>query len=323
MNTERPLIRPFKNLDDLEKIVSGIQIKIFPNSDPVKILNGGSYRCEFSELRTLGVTILLNTEIAAITAAIAKIGISAEEVKVVAVVDSSFLRNRKVFELGSISNLGTSYDLATKGAHRDEVLMDRRHGFDVYVQFVLVNDLQPKPLTPYRKGTELARAKFSVNPLPDGDGLSPQPLDSVNRTRLKLPSTTELFIEVDSPLLEMDTCEGNLVIWMNEEIFNLCLSQKSNISEQYLEAAAINALVQIVYLLSAELQNVEIDKIEDKPPMVLNVLEEHFKAQNVKTLLGESSFVSVLKSSPEKIAAVLSGFGKNIEHWKLILDNED
>ena len=323
MNTERPLIRPFKNLDDLEKIVSGIQIKIFPNSDPVKILNGGSYRCEFSELRTLGVTILLNTEIAAITAAIAKIGISAEEVKVVAVVDSSFLRNRKVFELGSISNLGTSYDLATKGAHRDEVLMDRRHGFDVYVQFVLVNDLQPKPLTPYRKGTELARAKFSVNPLPDGDGLSPQPLDSVNRTRLKLPSTTELFIEVDSPLLEMDTFEGNLVIWMNEEIFNLCLSQKSNISEQYLEAAAINALVQIVYLLSAELQNVEIDKIEDKPPMVLNVLEEHFKAQNVKTLLGESSFVSVLKSSPEKIAAVLSGFGKNIEHWKLILDNED
>ena len=299
MNTERPLIRPFKNLDDLEKIVSGIQIKIFPNSDPVKILNGGSYRCEFSELRTLGVTILLNTEIAAITAAIAKIGISAEEVKVVAVVDSSFLRNRKVFELGSISNLGTSYDLASKGAHRDEVLMDRRHGFDVYVQFVLVNDLQPKPLTPYRKGTELARAKFSVNPLPDGDGLSPQPLDSVNRTRLKLPSTTELFIEVDSPLLEMDTFEGNLVIWMNEEI------------------------VQIVYLLSAELQNVEIDKIEDKPPMVLNVLEEHFKAQNVKTLLGESSFVSVLKSSPEKIAAVLSGFGKNIEHWKLILDNED
>ncbi len=323
MNTERPLIRPFKNLDDLEKIVSGIQIKIFPNSDPVKILNGGSYRCEFSELRTLGVTILLNTEIAAITAAIAKIGISAEEVKAVAVVDSSFLRNRKVFELGSISNLGTSYDLASKGAHRDEVLMDRRHGFDVYVQFVLVNDLSPKPLTPYRKGTELARAKFSVNPLPDGDGLSPQPLDSVNRTRLKLPSTTELFIEVDSPLLEMDTFEGNLVIWMNEEIFNLCLSQKSNISEQYLEAAAINALVQIVYLLSAELQNVEIDKIEDKPPMVLNVLEEHFKAQNAKTLLGESSFVSVLKSSPEKIAAVLSGFGKNIDHWKLILDNED
>ena len=28
MSTERPLIRPFKNLDDLEKIVSGINLKV-------------------------------------------------------------------------------------------------------------------------------------------------------------------------------------------------------------------------------------------------------------------------------------------------------
>ena len=203
------------------------------------------------------------------------------------------------------------------------MLMDRRHGFDVDVQFLLVKQLIPKPLMPYRKGTELARASFSVKPLPEGDGLSPEPLDGENRDRLKLSSAIELFVEVDSPLLEMKTFEGNLVIWMNEDLYNLCVSQKSKSSERYLEAAANNALTQLVYLVSAELQNVEIEKIEGDPPMVINVLKNHFDTQNAKSLLGESSFASMLKSSPEKIAAVFSGFGGNVNKWKKMLDGEE
>lgn len=323
MNTERPLIRPFKNLDDLEKIVSGIQLRIISNSDPVNLESGQTYRSEFSELRSLGLSILLNSEVSAIKNAIQKIGVGVDDVKVVAVVDSAFLRNRKVWELGTVAGLGASFDLASRGSQRDEVLMDRRHAFDVYVQFVLVSELPPKPLTPYRKGTELARARFSIKPLPDGNGLSPQPLDDENRRRLKLPSTTEVFVEVDSPLLEMDSFEGNLVIWLNEELFNLCVTQKNKYSERYLETAAINALTQIVYLVSFELKDQDVAELEASPPMVIRVLQEHFKTLNAKTLIEESGFVSVLKSSPEKIAAVFSGFGRNVNNWKSILDNED
>ena len=35
MNTERPLIRPFNNLDDLEKIVSGIPVKRLGTPDEI------------------------------------------------------------------------------------------------------------------------------------------------------------------------------------------------------------------------------------------------------------------------------------------------
>ena len=57
--------------------------------------------------------------------------------------------------------------------------------------------------------------------------------------------------------------------------------------------------------------------------MVINVLKNHFDTQNAKSLLGESSFASMLKSSPEKIAAVFSGFGGNVNKWKKMLDGEE
>ena len=323
MSTERPLIRPFKNLDDLEKIVSGINLKVVAPSKVETMESGDVCRCDFSELRNLGISILFNADAKDIVKAIAKIGLSAEMVKVVAVVDSAFLRNRKVVELGLVADLSRTFDLAAVGAQRDDVLMDRRHGFDVYVQFVLVNELAPKPLTPYRKGTELARTVFSVKPLPDGDGLSPRPLDEESRRELKLPSTTELFVEVDSPLLDMDSFEGNLTIWMNEEIYDLCVTQKSKYSERYLENAAINALIQIIYLVSVELKDLNAEELEDNPPMVIRVLQDHFARLNAKTLIEGSGFVSVLKSSPEKIAAAFSGFGGNVKNWKSILDSDE
>jgi hypothetical protein len=323
MNTERPLIRPFQNLDDLEKIVSGINLKIVSSSKVETMESGDVCRCDFSELRNIGISILLNADAKDIAKAIAKIGLNVEMVKAVAIIDSAFLRNRKVVELGLVADLSATYDLASIGAQRDDVLMDRRHGFDIYVHFVLVNELAPKPLTPYRRGTELARAVFSVKPLPDGDGLSPQPLDEETRKRLKLPYTTEIFVEVDSPLLDMESFEGNLTIWMNEELYDLCVTQKSKYSERYLENAAINALIQIVYMVSVELKDLDAAELEANPPMVIVVLRDHFRTLNARTLVDQSGFVSVLKSSPERIAAVLSGFAGNVKNWKSVLDSED
>jgi hypothetical protein len=323
MNTERPLIRPFKNLDDLERIVSGINLKVVSTSRAETMESGDVFRCDFLELRSLGISILFNAEVKDMAKAISKLGLNAEMVSTIVIIDSSFLRNREVIELGLVTDLTATYDLALINAQRDEVLMDRRHGFDVYVQFILANEITPKPLTPYRKGTELARAVFSVKPLPDGDGLSPQPLDEETRRRLKLPATTEFFVEVDPPLLEMESFEGNLTIWMNEELYDLCITQKSKYSERYLENAAINALIQIVYMISVELRDLDPAQIEANPPMVINVLRDHFKTLSAGTLIDQSGFVSVLKSSPEKIAAVLSGFGGNVKNWKLVLDSDE
>jgi hypothetical protein len=110
---------------------------------------------------------------------------------------------------------------------------------------------------------------------------------------------------------------------MNEELYDLCITQKSKHSERYLENAAINALIQIVYMISVELKDLDAAEIEANPPMVIKVLRDHFKTLNARTLIDQSGFVSVLKSKPESIAAVLSGFGGNVKNWMSVLDNED
>ena len=108
MNTERPLIRPFQNLDDLEKIVSGIHLKIVSSSKVETMESGDVCRCDFSELRNIGISILFNADAKNIARAIAKIGLNAEMVKAVAIIDSAFLRNRKVVELGLVADLSAT-----------------------------------------------------------------------------------------------------------------------------------------------------------------------------------------------------------------------
>ena len=92
-----------------------------------------------------------------------------------------------------------------------------------------------------------------------------------------------------------------------------------------MQAAANNSLIQITYMVSAELDQLTadaLDHIRQEPPMVINVLQREFKKMKADTLVSESSFLSILRSSPEKIAGVFSGFGTSVKTWKKILDPE-
>ena len=323
MNTERPTTRPFANIDGFQQILDGTKLVIEPTVEERQTIKSGeTYRCEFSDIRTLGLTLVFNLDQELLKASLLQSKIIGAEVEVLALVDTPFLRNRKVFDLGSLANLVELYVLCSKGGQRDLVYQDRRHGFSIEVCFVLGVEKLPLPFSPFRKGTALASSTFSIKPLSEGDGLNPQPLDEENRRRLKLPSSTDIFLEVDAELLEIESFEGNINIWMNEELFHICNAHKTKQSAVYLQSSAINALIQLVYLVSAELQNESIDEIELNPPMVINVLHAHFKKFHAANLVREDSFVSILKSSPEKIAAIFSGIGDSVNLWRNFLDAE-
>ena len=321
MNTERPITRPFANIGGFQQILDGIKLVIEPTVEERQTIRSGeTYRCEFSDIRTLGLTLVVDIDQELLKASLLKSNITGAEVGVLAMVDAPFLRNRKVLDLGSLVNLNQPYVFCSKGGQRDLVYQDRRHGFSIEVCFVLVVDKLPLPLSPFRKGTVLASSVFLIRPLSEGDGLNPQPLDEENRRRLKLPSSTDIFVEVDAELLEIESFEGNINIWMNEDLFHICNAHKTKQSAVYLQASAINALIQLVYLVSAELQDTSVDEIDRNPPMVINVLHAHFKKFHAANLVREDSFVSILKSSPEKIAAIFSGIGESVKMWKNFLD---
>lgn len=321
MNTERPITRPFENIEGFQQLLDNVKLIIEPIIEGRQTLKSGeTYRCEFSDIRTLGLTLVFNLEQESVNASLRQAKLTGAEVEVLVIIDAPFLRSRKVINLGPLIDLNSSYVICSKGDQRDLVFQDRRHGFSIEVCFVLGVEKTPKALSPFRKGSVLAASEFSIKPLSEGEGLNPQPLDEENRRRLKLPSSTDIFVEVDAELLEIESFEGNVHIWMNEELFGICNTHKTKQSVVYLQSAAISALIQLVYLVSAELQDKSVDEIESNPPMVINVLHSHFRKFNAANLVREDSFVSILKSSPEKIAAIFSGIGESVKLWKNFLD---
>jgi len=325
MNTEQPIVGPFEGMEKLQAIADGITLVVHaPGDNPENLLNGVTYRSEFSDLRKLGLGLKFDLQKDALDRSLSKAKLEPEEVKVLAIIDAPFLRNRKVVDLGAITNLKTSHDLCAKDGDRDPVYQDRRHGFNIEVNFVLAVDKKIQPLSPYRKGSVLASVAFAIKPIRDGLGLNPQPLVEVERRRLRLPASTELFIEVNEDLLKIEAFDGAVSIWMNEEIYEIC-RQRPKQTEYYMQAAANNSLIQITYMVSAELNQLTadaLDHIRQEPPMVINVLQREFKKMKADTLVSESSFLSILRSSPEKIAGVFSGFGTSVKTWKKILDPE-
>lgn len=325
MNTEQPVLRPFEGMDQLQAIAAGIMLIVeVAGDDPARLLNGATYRSEFADLRKLGLALKFDFQKVALDVALSQAKLGREEIKVLVVIDAPFLRNRQTIDLGEITNLDKTHVLCSKDDDRNPVFKDRRHGFNVEINFVLAVDKKIRPLSPYRKGSVLASVSFAIKPLKDGLGLTPRPLVEDERRRLRVPATTEIFIEVFDELLKIETFDGNVTIWMNEDLYEIC-RQKPKQSEYYLKAAANHTLIQIVYLVSAELKETLPDAlhdIEQNPPMVINLLNREFKKLHANTMLRGTSFVSVLRSKPEKIAGVFSGIGGSVNIWKKILDPE-
>lgn len=323
MNRESPIVRPWENLELVQELLENSNLVV--NSKfglPTTLKPNQIMRVDFEEIRELGLTFLPHWGHSDIKKALGKIDMSADDIKLTVIADSSFLKNRFVIFSELLSKVPSQVVLAEQSKARHEALLDRKHGFQIEVSLTLVKERAPKSLAPYRKGSILAETSFGIKPNPNLNGLNPKPLDAKTARDLKLPMSTELAVIAECELLEIDTFEGNLTIYMNEGIFNLCAKRKDKWVDQYLSSLALVALGQLVYLVSAELQNVDIEPYRQKEPLVISILKKSFKKANAKPLIAGSDFIQAVKDSPSEIAAALSGIGQNAAKWQSLLDSE-
>ncbi len=323
MNRESPIVRPWENLELVQALLD--KCNLFVTSKfglPATLKSNQPMRVDFEEIRELGLTLLPQWGDSDIKKALGKIDLLANDIKVTVIADSSFLKNRFVLYSELLSKVPSQVLLAEQSKARNEALLDRRNGFQIEVSLILVKERAPKSLAPYRKGSILAETSFGIKPIPNLNGLSPKPLDEVTAKRLKLPMSTEVVVFPECALLEIDTFEGNLTIYMNEGIYNLCANRKDKWVEQYLSSLALAALCQLVYLVSAELTSVDIERYRLNEPLVISVLKKSFAKAHAKPLIAGRDFVEVVKNEPYLVAAALSGIGQNVAKWQSLLENE-
>lgn len=323
MSSESPVVRPWENLESVQALLDKCNLVVTSKFGlPTTLKSNQPMRVDFEEIRELGLTLLPQWADSDIKKALGKIDMSADELKLIVIADSSFLKNRFVIYSELLSKVPSRVLLAEQSKARNEALLDRKNGFQIEVSLTLVKERVPKSLAPYRKGSILAETSFGIRPSPNLNGLSPIALDAITAKRLKLPMSTEVAVIAECALLDIDTFEGNLKIYMNEGIYNLCANRKDKWVDQYLSSLALVALCQLVYLVSAELQSVDIERYRLNEPLVISVLKKSFAKANAKPLIAGSDFIEVIKKEPSLIAAALSGIGQNAANWQSLLDNE-
>jgi len=327
-NTERPSVRPFAGLSQLQDLLDLVQLELRSKGFDVKRLESGSgFRAEHQEIRELGLALAFDAwDQKAVASAVASSGLTLEDLELIVVSDAQFLRNRYVHSRTPVAAVPTVISIAAQDGKRPESLEDRRHGFEILCQILLARDQKNLvPLRPQRAGTVLAEVSFSIRPVPNGIGLNPKPLTDDVIKRFSLSTKTELFVNAEPGLLEAREIQDNIQVYIHEDIYRSVSTQRGMIVSRYLLAAGLNALEQVVYLVSAELRDAsesDIDAYVKNLPPVVSLIHFHMDSLRQEDLRDEAKLLTALRDRPARVAAVLSGARANVVSWLSVLSPE-
>jgi hypothetical protein len=327
-NTERPSVKPFAGLELLQALLDQVQLELRSKGLDVKRIEAGSgFRAEHQEIRELGLALTFDLwDPKEIAKAVDASGLVADDIEVVVISDAQFLRNRFVHSRTPITGIKAVLPIAAQDGKRPESLEDRRHGFDIICQIILArNQLKVVPLRPNQAGTILAEIEFSVKPVPNGIGLNPKPLTDEVREKFGLSNKTELFVNAEPGLLEAEEIQDNIQVYIHKDIYRLVSTQRSKLVAKYLLAAGLNALEQVVYLVSAELKDAsegDLAEYSENLPPIVSLIHFHVDALKQVDMRDEKSLLLALRERPSKVAAVLSGARSNVVSWLTVLSPE-
>jgi len=328
-NTERPSVKPFVGLELLQALLDQVQLELRSKGLDVKRIEAGSgFRAEHQEIRELGLALTFDSwDPKAISNAINASGLPAQDIEVVVISDARFLRNRFLHSRTPIASVKGSLPIAAQDGKRPESLEDRRHGFDIICQILLARDQSiAVPLRPKQAGTILAEVDFSIKPVPNGIGLNPKPLTYEIKEKFGLSNKTELFVNAEPGLLEAREIQDNIQVYIHEDIYRLVSTQRDKLVSKYLLSAGLNALEQVVYLVSAELKDASESDLEEYAqnlPPIVSLIHFHVDALKQIDLREETKLLAALRDRPSRVAAVLSGTRSNVVSWLSVLSPED
>lgn len=206
MGSDRFDIRPFCNAGALERSLSGSSMVLGSSTaEPGRraVVSTTQFQTSQVRLRLAPSARALRRMADAVMNAASEAGIDPDDLELVLISSSPRLKLADIVWRCPLPELSAaSHDLQVgAGATRPSVL-EATHGgavFDLYL--ALSVERPPTPLKPWRKGTWLARARFSFSTGLDSINFTPIRLTEELRIQLGLPGGTVRFVDIDDPLL--------------------------------------------------------------------------------------------------------------------------
>ncbi len=121
------------------------------------------------------------------------------------------------------------------------------HGSTIAAYLLLAKDLEPRPLSPWRKGTWLARAIFRLSSDSPTSLFHPLPLDKAERDRLKLPSGVVHYLELGDhdPLRPYDHSDPPQ-FWVDKDLLTLLDARSRSQLSKYIQIELVKDFISAI-----------------------------------------------------------------------------
>lgn len=334
MSVETPKIRNFKGLSGFEALAKSLRLIVNKGGgDVIELQPFDSMTVSPPDFRDLGISLIFDgakgsaeedkeTLITKMRSAAELADLDPADVNLVLVAESGFLRNREILCRIPIPQVEGRQELAPWKGPRPDAMMDRKHGFDIGAYFVLSRELPAKAFRPRRLGTILAESYFGIKPNRMGSGLLPQPLTDQVRADNGLSKGAVLFVEQRGELFDSESLDEAIAVYIEEEIHSDLGRLRTREAKLLQASFAVQALGQLIYLASLELQPGPV--VEDQ----VNSPVGRFLHSQMKKVFGDKikdglASLEMIRSNPGKAAAQLTAQFKLKEQYRNLLIMEE
>ena len=344
MSAEHRQIRPYKNLTPLTDLFHGIELHVDKESTREEgetlTVSYGNYLDAPIDLK---FSIPQNPDSEEETWELAdfkkfidefekrlkQTELSPEQISFTIIATSNYLKilDQKMMTIQEIKDSPNSISLAERGLKgRWSVFQTPRHGCRVTFAAILNESIKnPKPLTPHRKGTWLARADFQLkSEIDETFKLLVEPLTEKERERLNLNKSISQYIEIKEGTIDPEIENTYApIMYLDEELYDLTLNfAKTDRSKVFQRKLALDYITSITYNASKELteSNKTYEEIDGSlVASIISGINKNMRSEEKEAFLG------LIQKEPEKFIAtveenLLSGMQKE---WKELLLGEE
>ena len=258
MNTETREVRPFSDFKELDRLVHGLHLKVGDRT----IGNGNRLVLADEEYRRLPVKVVLpnadrlKQHMTAIENELASRDLAISDLVLSVNLSSSFLKISEFTHVIPLVDLPSQDDelLLTPEGERPSALRATRSGCGVEVAVLLARQKAAGIGRPWRKGTWLSRATFSLACEAEFGGFVPRPMDASTKADLRIPAGTTRYIVVPpgvDPLVDEVTPDV-VEMWVDADLLaNLSARDKSPSSVAFQKQLFVDAFTSVMFEVRA------------------------------------------------------------------------
>lgn len=322
---EGPIVLPFTPFTQLEALVHAMELSVETRYGVHRVPNGSKLRCDAEHLTKVALTVDLNCEPEALAGATRDGHLEPHQVRFAVIArepSGGHLRQNDVLWSGRWSDLeGSELRLLDRGAVRPRTLQNWFDGFDVEIVAVMDEQLESRHLMPPRRGTVIARATFGVRPFGRVSGLQPKALTPEIRRAEDVRVSAWLLVKRTSSLHDSPTLEDAVEVYVDEEILRLTALQRDSMRTVAETLFAVPALTQLVFLLAEDLQANDAFEWDGSGSEALSLVYDSVKACGPE--MEPAVLIQVLRSAPERVAAIVSGYDQQKDRIIAALRSEE